>query len=196
MPVQVRDATDGDAAALARLWGDLVTHPGTEANGHAPEAVVTKAVQRQAHDEQGRIVVAELDGSVVGCAFLRVGLVSPLDDGQVVHLSHVQVAPAFGRQGVGTALVEAALGWAEARGIDSLVTAVPPSAREANRFLARLGLAPIASLRGGTVPALRVRLPQAPAAVVRQNGRKSRNVGQVVAARRSQRRARSRQVTP
>ena len=196
MPVHVRDASEADAAALSRLWFDLVSHPGGDAVGDTPEVVIAKAVLRYAEGDVGRIVVAELDGTVVGCAFLRVGLVSPLDDGRVVNVSHVQVAPGFGRQGVGSALVESALTWAEQRGIESVVTAVPANDREANRFLARLGMAPVASLRGGSVASLRVRLPHAPSSVARQTGRATRHVGQVVAARRSQRRARAREIAP
>jgi hypothetical protein len=127
---------------------------------------------------------------------MRVGVASPLDEGRVVHLSHVQVAPGFGRLGVGSALIEATLTWAEKRGIQSVVTSVPSSHREANRFLARLGMAPVASLRGGSVAALRARLPHDPSVVARQSSRMGRSVGQVVAARRSQRRARSRSQSP
>ena len=196
MPVLVRDAIESDAIALSRFWTDLLVHPGVDALGERPEVVVAKAVARYADDDQGRILVAELDGLVVGCAFLRIGLVSPVDDSGVVQLSHVQVMPEYGRQGVGSALVEATLTWAEQRGIESVVAAVPSHDREANRFLARLGMPLVANLRGGSVPVLRARLAHAPAAAVRQNGRSGRNVGKVVAARRSQRRARIRQIAP
>lgn len=193
MPVQVRDANERDAVALSRLWCDLAARSGIEtAPLDAPEVVVARAVLRYSDDDSGRIVVAELDGTVVGCGFMSVGVASPLDEGRVVHLSHVHVAPGYGRLGIGSALVEATLTWAEQRGYESVVTSVPASHREANRFLARLGMAPVASLRGGSVASLRARLPHDPSAVARQSGRVSRSVGQVVAARRSQRRARSR----
>jgi GNAT superfamily N-acetyltransferase len=196
MPVHVRDATVGDAAALSRLWSELVPHAGSEGLGDAPDAVVARALLRRVDDASGRIVVAEVDGAVVGCAFLRIGLVSPLDQAQAVQLSHVQVARDSGRQGVGSALIEAAVTWAEQSGIDSVVAAVPANDREANRFLARRGMVPVAGLRAGSVAALRARLPHAPSVAVRQNSRSGRTVGQVVAARRSQRRARIRQAAP
>lgn len=187
MAVRVRDAVASDAAVLSRLWFDLVAP-----QGDAPESVVAKAVLRYAGDDGGRIVVAELDGAVVGCGFIRVAVASPLDAGRAVLLSHVQVAVGYGRQGVGSALLEAALTWAEHRGVETVVTSVPTDHREANRFLARLGLAPVASLRAGSVAALRARLPHDPSTVARRSRRISRNVGQVVAARRSQRRAQAR----
>ena len=196
MPVHVRQATIDDAKTLCTLWADLAA-PAREPLGDSLEVVVEKAVLRYTDgDAEGRILVAEIDGSVVGCGFLRVALASPLDDGGVVHLSHVQVASGWGRQGVGSALVEASLTWAEQQGVPCMVTSVPASHREANRFLARLGMAPVASIRGGAVATLRARLPHGPSAAARQNGRAVRSVGQVVAARRSQRRARARSVAP
>ena len=199
MPVQVRDANERDADVLSRLWCDLAARSGIDtAPLDAPEVVVAKAVLRYSDDDSGRIVVAELDDTVVGCGFMSVGVASPLDEGRVVHLSHVHVAPGYGRLGIGSALVEATLTWAEQCGYDSVVTSAPANHREANRFLARLGMAPIASLRGASVVSLRARLPHDPSLVARQAGRMGRSVGQVVAARRSQRRARSRaqDVTP
>jgi N-acetylglutamate synthase-like GNAT family acetyltransferase len=192
MPVQVRDATAGDADALARLWPELVPPVGGDGVADLPGEIVARALANRAA-EAGRILVAELDGTVVGCAFLRIALVSPLDPAQAVQLSHVQVARGVGRQGVGTALIEETVTWAEQQGIDSVVAAVPAGDREANRFLARRGMVPVAALRAGTVAAIRARLPHPASVTVRQNGRSGRNVGQVVAARRSQRRARTRQ---
>ena len=189
MPVHVRDASESDAAAVSALWSELVGLPGAETvGGDPPEALVAKAVVRYSADDSGRIVVAEIDGTVVGCGFMSIGVATPLDEGRVVHLSHVKVAAGFGRQGVGSALVEATLTWAEQHGLDSVVTSVPTHDREVNRFLARLGMTPAASLRAASVAALRVRLPHDPSVVARQSGRMSRSVGQVVAARRYQRR--------
>ena len=194
MPVHVREADERDAVVLARLWCDLAARADCEtgAPGVACVEAVAKAVQRYADSDSGRIVVAEIDGTVVGCGFMSAGVASPLDEGQVVHLSHVHVEPGHGRLGVGSALVEATLTWAEQKGYESVVTSAPANHREANRFLARLGMAPVASLRGASVAALRARLPHDPSVVARQSGRMSRSVGQVVAARRSQRRARTR----
>lgn len=199
MPVHVRDAVEADAVALSGLWSDLVAHPGSEAVGDRPEVVAAKAIVRVPAEDLGRILVAELDGCLVGCAFLRVGLVSPFDEARVVQLSHMQVSAGAERQGVGTALVEAALTWAEQSGIDAILAAVPQNHREANRFLARLGMSPVASLRGGSVAALRAKLPFPVSAGARPSSRSSkpgRSVGHVVALRRSQRRARIRRVAP
>jgi N-acetylglutamate synthase-like GNAT family acetyltransferase len=186
VPVVVRDAREADASAIARLWSGLIGAPGTDTVGETPELVVSRAVGRSLADPASRIVVAEDDGRVVGCAFLRISLVSPVHEERVVHVSHVQVDPTYARVGVGRSLVEASLGWAEERQIESLVVATATDDREASRFLARLGLSQVAALRGATVTALRARLPQDPSGGARGGLGPGRRVAQVVAARRSQ----------
>jgi GNAT superfamily N-acetyltransferase len=145
-------------------------------------------------DPAGRILVAERDGEVVGCALLRMVQVSPFYDEPVLRVSHLQVDPAHSRKGAGSALVESALTWAEQQGVEGILVASPVNDRDANRFMARIGLAQVAGLRGAAVTALRARLPHDPSVAARQAARQGRNVGQVVAARRSQRRARARRI--
>ncbi len=194
VPVKVRDAVEGDATRLHTLWkdlaADLVKVAGT-AGSPTPECQVAAAITRLADDPRNRIVVATVDGEVVGCAFLGVGLLSPLHDDRVVHISHLKVDPRFTRHGAGRGLVEACVTWAEQHHVETLMVATPVNDREANRFLARLGLAQVANLRATSVSSLRARVPHEHSPVQRGGARVSRNVGQVVAARRSQRRARS-----
>jgi GNAT superfamily N-acetyltransferase len=194
MPVLVRDAVEGDASVLCSLWADLLLKPAAEDLGTLPEAMAALAVARMGEDDTHRILVAEIEGTVVGAAFLRVALISPLQVERTVHISHLQVDGQFLRHGVGRALVEVATSWAEQLGIDTVVAATSVNDREANRFMARYGLAQVAVLRGASVAALRSRLPADPSAAARNGGRPGRSVGQVVAVRRSQRRARSRDI--
>jgi len=193
-PVMVRDATATDASALTSLWDELLVRPGSDAAGLTSEMSVVQAVARQGDAHDMRILVADVEGEVAGCAFLRVGVVSPVHDDHAVHLSHLQVDPRFSRHGVGSSLVEAALTWAEQKGIGTLLAATGGSDRETNRFMARLGLGQVAVLRGSSVAALRARLPHDPSAAARGLSRSNRSVGQVVAMRRSQRRSRNRDV--
>ena len=193
VPVLVRDATEDDAVALCRLWEEFLTRPGADPTSPGEE-VARRAVVRAEEDPASRIVVAEREGAVVGCAFLRMIQVSPFYDDPVLRVSHLQVDPAHSRRGAGRSLVEAALSWAEQEGVEGILVASPVNDRDANRFMARIGLAQVAGIRGSTVTALRARLPHDPSAAARQVGRQGRNVGQVVAARRSQRRARSRRI--
>ena len=192
VPVLVRDAVEADAAALALLWRDVLATPRMD-GAESPAAATRRGIQRATGDPFSRIVVAEVDGEVAGCAYLRLASVSPVVEQPVMHLSHLQVDSRCTRQGVGQALVDAGVAWAEQHGVDGIVAAPSANDREANRFLARLGLSSVAVLRGASVAAVRGKLPSPAPVAARQPGRSTRtgrSVGHVVAARRSQRRRR------
>lgn len=191
-PVFVRDGSESDAAALLALWRDLLPRTGVDIVGQPVEETSAQALGRIAADPDHRVVVAEVDGVIAGAAFLRCGLVSPLHTDRTVHLSHLQVAPRYERFGVGHALLEVAVTWAEQRGVTAMTAATAAGDRDANRFLARLGMAQVAALRVTSVAALRARMPSPHPAVAWSGARPGRSVGQVVAMRRSQLRARSR----
>ena len=191
-PVTVRDATARDASALSALWDELFVRPGADAVGLTSEITVAQAVARGGDAAETRILVAEVEGEVAGCVFLRACVVSPVHSDHAVHLSHLQVDPRFTRHDVGSSLVEAALCWAEQQGIGTLLAATGGNDREANRFMARLGLGQVAVLRGSSVASLRAKMPHDPAAAARGPARPNRSVGRVVAMRRSQRRSRNR----
>ena len=189
VPVHVRDAVEDDAAALALLWGELLAAHRVDAS-EQPDVTTGRAIARASVDPCTRIVVAESEGEVVGCVYLRLAGVSPLVDQPVMHLSHLQVDSRRTRRGVGRALVEVAVSWAEANGVEGMVAAPVANDREANRFLARLGLSSVAVLRGASVASVRSKLPAVAPVAARQPGRAGRSVGHVVAARRTQRRRR------
>jgi L-amino acid N-acyltransferase YncA len=187
--VHVRDATTDDTASLCRLWKDLLAS--TEEAHEPPEAVAARSVTRAEADPSCRIVVAEQDGEVVGCAYLRTAAASPVHDERLLHVSHLQTDHKH-RTVAEHAVIEAAVRWAEQHGMETLVASTSAYDRDVNRSLARLGLAQAAVLRTASVAALRALLPPDPATAARGTARPSRSVGQVVAARRSQRRARTR----
>jgi GNAT superfamily N-acetyltransferase len=189
-PVDVRDLGPQDGPALERLWRDL-PRAADGFDGRDLAEVVLAALQ----DEPGsRVLVAEADGEVVGTAYLRAGRLSPILADHTLHVSHLQVEEDQTRRGVGQALVEAALSHAEAYDMDNVLVAGAVNDRETSRFLARLGLAQVAVVRGATVTALRARMPLEPAVAARsaRTSSRTKQVGQVVAARRLQRRARVR----
>ncbi len=189
-PVVVRDAVEADVPALLDLWGDLPQRTGAESIGVTPEDQARQSLGLIEADPRSRAVVAEIDGEVVGGAFLRVGPVSPILLDRAVHLTHLAVAPRAVRHGVGSALLESALAWGEAIGVGSVVAVSASGDRETNRFMARFGLAQVGVVRAAQVTAMRAKMPAAPAALGRIPRRTTRTVGSVVAARRSQRRAR------
>jgi GNAT superfamily N-acetyltransferase len=196
-PVHVRDAVPDDAAALVEIWsgfGDRPAERGADLDTEGPalrEAV--SSVARLAADPDERLLVAVIDGQVVGATHLSRGPLSPIHVETAVYVLHLQVLEDHRRHGVGRALLEATVTWAEEKDTSHVIVAAAVASRDANRFMARLGLAQIAVVRGATVPALRAKLPvEPPAAAARVGSRHHRNVGQVLVQRRSMRRARTR----
>lgn len=187
-PVQVRDALPEDAAALIEVWGDFRRSTSDRTAGPA-EVEAANAVARIAADPDQRLLVGTIDDKVVGAAHLLRAGVSPIHAETAVHITHLHVLGGHRRNGLGKALIEEAVSWAEEKDTTHLLAAASVHSRDANRFMARLGLAQIAIVRGATVHALRAKLPVDPPAGAMVNSRNHRSVGQVLAQRRLQRRA-------
>jgi GNAT superfamily N-acetyltransferase len=190
--VSIADAAPQDAEALVSVWGGLLDR--TDKGVATPHAVqeAAAAIARIAVDPEERLVVARIDDRVAGAVHLSRAPLSPLHSDAAVYVMHLQVVEACRRHGVGRALMEATVTWAEEKDTSHVVAAASATSRDANRFMARLGLAPLATVRGTTVQALRAKLPVEPPAAARVNSRSHRNVGQVLAQRRSLRRSQGR----
>ncbi len=178
-----RHATRDDAVALAELWSDVVRRADRAEQVADMELVVKGAV---ASPEQ-RVAVVEYDGQLAGAVYLRITTLTPLNLEPCVQAIQPRVFDQYRRHGVGRALMEAATAFAEENGVLHVVTAIPHASREANRFMARLGLAPAAMYRVAPTTLLRSRVsPQRTPQLAGDAGR-----SKVLAARRSLRRARA-----
>lgn len=184
-PAQVRQAVEADAAELAELWSGL-----TRRGSHADILLEARAaIRRTVGREHERIIVAVHLGSVVGAAHLTIGEISPISSETVLRVSHLSVDPDMRRRGVGRALMDAALTFAEECGVAHIMAASASNSRDANRFMARLGLAQIACVRVASTTAMRAKLPaEMPAAFLRGAQNSNRQLDRVLAARRSMRR--------
>jgi GNAT superfamily N-acetyltransferase len=205
IPVHVRDATPADVPALLAIWSESHRRPEERGQGergqgercererggppHPSPLESANAVARVAVDPDQRLLVAEYDGRVVAAAHLSRGPRSPLHTEPAVFVTHLHVLEGYRRHGVGRALVEATVSWAEEKSTAHVLVAASVHDRDANRFLARLGLCQVAVWRGASVNALRAKLPVEPPAAARGGSRSPRSVGQVLAQRRSMRRA-------
>lgn len=180
--VVVRNAVEADLAVLAELWQE-VTRTG-EGQAQADLSLLLERSRGAADDL--RLLVAEIDAVVVGGVLLTVAPTSPLNPEPLVHAFAPQVASGARRKGVGTALMEAAVTFAEEKGIAFVGAAAFSASRDANRFFARLGLGPRAVLRAAPTASVRQRIsrvrPARPA--------DRRHVDRVLAARRGRRSAR------
>ncbi len=123
-----------------------------------PQAMRESAAERfraVIADPDQRLIVAEDADGLAGMVLCSIGTSSTLATAPAVVLSHLTVAAHSRRAGVGRVLVAAATQWAAECDVDHLRVAVYASSREANRFFARLGFAPVSVNRVAPVAALR-----------------------------------------
>ena len=117
-----------------------------------------RAVIRLETDSSERLLVAVLDGAPVGVAHLRRAPISPIHEEDAVHVGYLHVLSGSPSPGVGKMLLEAAADWADEKDSKHIVASVAATARDSNRFLARLGLGQVAVVRASTVTSLRCKL--------------------------------------
>jgi len=188
-PVHIRDAAPEDVDDLIEVWAsrgsDRVFAQPIRQDAMASLAGI-------AADADQRLMVASIDERIVGAVHLLRAPLSPIHSESAVYVLHLQVVDAFRRHGVGRSLMEAVVSWAEEKASTHVVAAASASSRDANRFMARLGLGQFAVVRGATVAAMRAKLPLEPPAVARVGTRNHRTVGQVLVQRRSLRRSQGR----
>ena len=159
-PVLTRTASLADVPSLATLWRELRQVGGRAERAVNPVAVndIEQRLCATIEDPDCRIVLATVDGAPAGMTVLRVACPDPLSCSQVVQLMHVIVANDSRRRGVGHALVAAAADYADERQVEHLTAGMYPSLRDASRFYARLGFAPVLIQRVAPVAAVRRRL--------------------------------------
>lgn len=180
--VAVRPAEPADVATLRELWEEILRRGAIDEQLTDVATVVAEAAGR---DDQ-YIAVAEYDGEVAGAVFLQATTFTPLNLEPAVLAVSPHVLPRFRRKGVGSALMDAAVRFADQQGIGHISTAANSDARESNRFMARLAFAPQATLRAATTSAVRARL-SARRPVTGTEAAKTRHIDRVLAARRTRR---------
>jgi GNAT superfamily N-acetyltransferase len=153
-PVAMRQATIGDVSFLIEMWSDLLRRTDRQDQVHDLELIVKEA----AESPERRLLIAEYDGEPAGAVLLRVVSMTPLNLEPTVQAVAPHVTPSFRAKGIGSALMEAAVLWAEELGINHISTAAPAASRSGNRFMARLSLGPQAVLRASTTPLVRAKL--------------------------------------
>ena len=138
-------------------------------------------VKEAAASAERRLLIAEYDGQPAGAVLLRVTPMTPLNLEPTVQALAPHVTPSYRGKGIGSALMEAAVLWADDLGIAHISTAAPSSSRSGNRFMARLSLGPQAVLRASTTSLVRAKLAALQPTSARRTERTAgrRHLGQV-----------------
>lgn len=158
--VAVREARPDDLPALMAMWEELRT-VGSRLERVMPAADEGGVLARLADvtaDPASRALVATVDGEVAGMTVLTASPYAPLFDQRAVHTHYLHVRDGYRRQGVGKALLAAAVTFAEEEGAEHVLTSVLPQMRDTQRFYARLGFGPVVMRRSVPVSVLRRRL--------------------------------------
>ena len=182
--VSMRVACLTDAPVLAELWADALRRADLQDQVSDVEQIIKAA----STSPEKRVVVAEVDGEIAGAVLLRVATVTALNMEPTVQAVSPHVFPRFRRRGIGQALMESAVAFAEEVGIGHIASAASANSRDANRFMARLALGPHATLRIAPTHVVRTKLAAQRPASATTNGRQ---LTRVLAARRSMKRSRA-----
>lgn len=181
--VWLRQAQADDAAFLARGWRTNLRDSESKDDSDILSIIETA----QAHPDE-QLLIAEYDGERAGAALLRVTTVSPLNLEPILTVVAPFVVASQRRKGTGRALFNAAISFADERGIATMATVATANSREANRYFSRLGLGPHAMVRTAPVALVASRLATASGQRM-PRPRQGAKLADVMAARRAVRRA-------
>jgi len=164
--VRVRPATAEDLPALLAFGEELREQLGPAVDGKRIRVIPTgnrnglEARYREALADPDRHLVLAVseDDAPLAMALFSVAPANALLDTPALHVTHAVVADRHKRRGAGKALVAAAAAFADERGLEQVVVSVHPGSRDANRFFARLGFAPLAVRRVAPTAVVRRRL--------------------------------------
>jgi GNAT superfamily N-acetyltransferase len=179
--LEIRDARPEDAARLLELWASAGR---ADAASPRPLEDAVAALAQTAADPDERFLVGLHEGVIVAALHLRRASISPLHSDMAIHTSYLLVVSEHRKHGFARALLDAAVTWAEEKDVSLVSSYNASNSRDTSRFLARLGFAPVATVRIANTGLLRRKLtPEA----IRPLGGRS-NLGRVLAERRAQRR--------
>jgi ribosomal protein S18 acetylase RimI-like enzyme len=165
--VRVRPATADDVPALVELVQSVDTSTGMFSGKPLQDQSTEHLLERFGQIlESDRIllIAADESGVVVGMLSALRDAVGAIDLTPVLHITHLMVAPGHRRRGIGRAMLTAAVHLAEAIGVEHVLATAAAGSREGNRYLARIGFAPLVVHRIAPTSALRRSLGMADAA--------------------------------
>ncbi len=157
--VRVRPATGADIAALTQLVRSIDTTAGTFSGTALADSSTAHLEERFgeiiATNERALLVAEDESGAVVGMLSARSDDIGAIDTTPVLAVTHLIVLPGHRRRGIGRALLSAAVQLADEAGVDRVLASAASGSREGNRYLARIGFAPLVVHRIASTATLR-----------------------------------------
>lgn len=158
--VRVRPAEIADVPGLVALTQSIDLSSGTFSGRSILDASTEHLAARvdeilRSGDRTLLVAVDDATSTIVGLLVARRDEIGAIDLTPVLHITHLLVAPRQRRRGVGRALLTASVHLAEDGGLDRVLATAAAGSREGNRYLARLGFAPLVVHRVAPTAVLR-----------------------------------------
>jgi GNAT superfamily N-acetyltransferase len=156
--VRVRPANEDDIPSLVSLVQSIDTSTGMFSGRPLQDQSTQHLTDRFGQilrSERVLLIAADEAGAVVGMLSARDDAVGAIDLTPVLHVTHLVVAPGHRRRGIGRSLLAAAVHLAEDAGVEHLLATAAAGSREGNRYLARIGFAPLVVHRIAPTSSLR-----------------------------------------
>jgi ribosomal protein S18 acetylase RimI-like enzyme len=157
--VRVRPATTDDIPALVEVVQSVDVSTGTFSGKPLQDASTEHLTARfcdvLAHTDRILLIAADEAGAVVGLLGARNDDIGVIDVMPVLHITHLMVMPGQRRRGIGRTLLAAAVHLAEEAGTEHVLATAAAGSREGNRYLARIGFAPLVLQRIAPTSVLR-----------------------------------------
>lgn len=156
--VRVRPATHDDIPALVQLLEHVDVTSSLFSGRPLHDSTSSHLAERFGEivdSDLWLLVAADEAGGAVGMLAAKPDTVGAIDLTPVLHVTQVLVDPAHRRRGIGRALLAAAVHLADEQGVEHVLTTAAAGSREGNRYLARIGFAPLVVHRIASTSTLR-----------------------------------------
>jgi GNAT superfamily N-acetyltransferase len=157
--IRVRPVDPADVAGLVTLTKNFDLSAGMFSGrgmlDQSDEHLTQRFTEIVARGRRVMLVAVDDCDVIVGLLVAKNDEIGAIDLTPVLHVSHLLVDPRYRRRGVGRQLLTAAVHLADERGIDHILATAASNSREGNRYLSRLGFAPLVIHRVAATSVLR-----------------------------------------